>query len=383
MPPSNRYSAVDALRGLIMMFMAIDHVNAYVSRQHGSEFWNGAVTVYSSSFAFLTRLITHLCAPGFFFLMGAGIYWFATSRRDSGWTASQVTRRTAWRGFAILLTGQFLENPILFTTFFLAPPAVALSHLTLAPPNDATQPFWGFITLSGLGAVMIVCAFLLRLPPWTWFVVSAASVLATHTLLPSDGHTGPLWASVLLAPGISQHVLVMYPVIPWLAVATFGMYFGYLWKSRPALQSNVWILGLALIAVAVTVRALAGPGNLVLPRDASWIEFFNNVKYPPSLVFWTLSVGVDLVILAALMRLPAAIRSVNSPFVVYGQAPLLFYVAHFYVLAAIGFTFFRTAAPLEMTYAIWLVILVIFYPICRAYRTFKLAKPAESLWRLF
>ena len=98
---SARYHSVDALRGLIMMIMAIDHASAFIARQHASEFWSGAMSSYSSTFPFLTRWITHLCAPGFFFLMGAGIYWLAAARRDAGDTQAAVVRRTVLRGLVL------------------------------------------------------------------------------------------------------------------------------------------------------------------------------------------------------------------------------------------------------------------------------------------
>ena len=53
-----------------MVIMAVDHVGMFVSHQHSFEFWTGAVTRYTSTLAFLTRFITHLCAPAFVFLMG-------------------------------------------------------------------------------------------------------------------------------------------------------------------------------------------------------------------------------------------------------------------------------------------------------------------------
>ncbi len=366
-----------------MIIMAIDHASAFIARQHSIEFWNGAISLYSGAFPFLTRLITHLCAPGFFFLMGAGIYWFAISRRDSGWTTAQIVQRTALRGLAIFLTGQVLETPILFLQNFLKGPAISLSRITQAPPTDGTQLLWGFITLSGLGAVMMVCSLLLLLRPWMWLAVTALCVYATNSLLPASGKVGPVWETMVLAPGISHHMVVMYPLIPWLAVSALGMAFGYWWKAAPSSRKNVWLFGAALLFFGVGLRALGGWGNITLPRNAGWIEFLNNVKYPPSLVFWTIAVGVDLLLLALLMRLPEVVRSARSPLMVFGQTPLFFYLAHFYLLMIFGFVFFQTAAPLVMAYVMWIVALAVLYPVCVWYRRFKSGKPQESLWRLF
>jgi uncharacterized membrane protein len=381
---NKRYHAVDALRGLIMMLMAIDHASAFIARQHASEFWAGAMSAYSRAFPFLTRLVTHLCAPGFFFLLGAGVYWFAESRRKAGWTEPQIIRRTALRGFAILLTGQILETPVMFLQSRLKPAAVSLNRITAPPPIDGTDLYWGLITLSGLGLVMIVCALLLRLPRWTWWLTAVLCVFATNSLLPASGRPGPLWNAILLAPGLSQHVFVTYPVIPWLAGAAAGMCFGHWWSSKPDMaEKRVWLLGLAILLIGIALRLAGGWGNIRPPRDSGWIEFFNNVKYPPSLVFWTLSLGTDLLLLALLIRLPASWKSQRSPLIVFGQTPLFFYIVHFYLLMALGFAFFKEAASLQQTYLVWAVVLAALYPVCVWYRRFKMGKPPESLWRLF
>src|SRR5262245_56357184 len=120
-----------------MMIMAIDHASALIARQHASEFWAGAMSAYGSAFPFLTRWITHICAPGFFFLMGAGIYWFAATRRETG-SAGSVVGRTVLRGFTILLVGQLLETPLLFLQGFLKPAKVSLNQISAPPPNDGS-----------------------------------------------------------------------------------------------------------------------------------------------------------------------------------------------------------------------------------------------------
>ncbi|MBI3679937.1 MAG: DUF1624 domain-containing protein [Acidobacteria bacterium] len=384
MNPGARYLSVDALRGLIMMIMAIDHASAFIARQHASEFWAGAMSAYTSAFPFLTRWITHLCAPGFFFLMGAGIYWFAAVRREAGGSEAAAIRRTVGRGFAILVTGQLLESPVMFLQTLLKPARVSLNQISAPLPNDGSALYWGLITLSGLGLAMIVCGLLLRLRPWAWLLVSALCVLATNSLLPASGKPGPWWAAVLLTPGLSQHLLVIYPVIPWLAGAAAGLYFGYWWRGNPVQASRrVWIVGAILLLTGLALRAAGGWGNIRQPRDAGWIEFLNNVKYPPSLVFWTTSLGIALLLLALLIRLPEKVKSEQSPLIVFGQTPLFFYLTHFYLLTICSFVFFREAASLEGAYLVWAAVLVALYPVCAWYRRFKMTRPRESLWRLF
>jgi uncharacterized membrane protein len=382
--PSTRYLSVDALRGLIMMLMAVDHASALIARQHASEFWTGAMSAYTDAFPFLTRWITHLCAPGFFFLMGAGIYWFAAAQRQSGATDASVVQRTVVRGFVLLLVAQVFEAPVLFLQSMLKPAAVSLNRISAPLPNDGSAFYWGLLTLSGLGLVMIVCGVLLRLRPWAWLLVSALCVLATNSLLPASGKPGPWWMAVLLAPGLSQHLIVLYSVIPWLAGAAAGMYFGYWWRTNPVQAGRrVWIVGAVLLAAGLALRAAGGWGNIRLPRDAGWIEFLNNVKYPPSFVFWTISLGIDLLLLALFIRLPQKITSLRSPLVVFGQTPLFFYIAHFYLLTFCAFAFFREPASLAGAWFVWAPVLVVLYPLCAWYRNFKMAKPRESVWRLF
>lgn len=380
----SRYAAVDALRGLIMMIMAIDHASAFIARQHASEFWAGAMSSYDAAFPFLTRWITHLCAPGFFFLMGAGIYWFAASRQAAGWTAAMTRRRTVERGFALFLMGQLLETPFMFLQGALKPAAVSLNKITAPPPVDGTALYWGVITLSTLGLTMTLCGLLLRLRPWLWLATAAACVWATNSLLPASGQPGPWWQALLLTSGLSQHVFFSYSMLPWLAGAAAGLYFGYWWRNNPehAARRVVW-LGAALLLTGIALRFLGGWGNIRPPRDNGWIEFLNNVKYPPSLVFWCLSLGLDLLLLALLIKLPEVWKHERSPLIVFGQTPLFFYLAHLYLLFLCGLVFFPAAASLEFTYVVWALALVALYPVCLRYRTFKLSRPAESLWRMF
>jgi uncharacterized membrane protein len=84
---TGRLASIDLLRGLLMVVMALDHVGFMVGRFHSQEMWAGAWTRYAGAVPFLTRFVTHFCAPGFFLLMGAGLALAANTRARQGWSA--------------------------------------------------------------------------------------------------------------------------------------------------------------------------------------------------------------------------------------------------------------------------------------------------------
>ncbi|HXD90479.1 MAG TPA: hypothetical protein VNU00_05415, partial [Candidatus Binataceae bacterium] len=94
-----------------MIVMAIDHASLFIAHRHSSESWNGEITVYHSVFPFLTRFVTHLCAPGFFFLMGMGMAMFPDSRRSRGWSENKIAWYMVKRGSLLLVVNQLIENP--------------------------------------------------------------------------------------------------------------------------------------------------------------------------------------------------------------------------------------------------------------------------------
>jgi predicted nucleic acid-binding protein len=98
MSPATRLPSLDVMRGTLMVLMALDHVGLMVGRFHSQEMWAGAWSRYQSALPFLTRFVTHFCAPGFFFLMGAGVSLLAASRTVEGSTRRQVERRVIVRG---------------------------------------------------------------------------------------------------------------------------------------------------------------------------------------------------------------------------------------------------------------------------------------------
>ena len=113
----------------------------------------------------------------------------------------------------------------------------------------------------------------------------------------------------------------------------------------------------ALVA-AIVMRAAGGFGNLRVPRDSSWIEFLNLIKYPPSLVFALFMVGGNLLALAAIERARLWTTGLGRVLEVFGQAPLAFYIAHLWLFASIGIIGFRQGTSYGVVYAVWLAGLV-------------------------
>jgi uncharacterized membrane protein len=205
--------------------MALDHANHFVAQQHSpGEYWGGPFPVPPDSLAFLTRFVTHLCAAGFFFLMGAGMVLFAESRCKEGWR---------WAAFA----GHFLLRGVLL---------IALQFLVVNRAWELSPGGWELQIYAGvlfaLGSAMILGIPLLRLKPTVLLALSIALALATELLTPEPG----LWnqgfsvpARLLHLPGGDLQVWVNYPILPWFGLVTFGMVFGHcLWLIRAGLSNG-------------------------------------------------------------------------------------------------------------------------------------------------
>jgi uncharacterized membrane protein len=382
MTPTSRIASLDAFRGLIIVFMALDHARGYVAKNHPAEFWGSALPDYQGDWlAFLTRLVTHVCAPGFMFLMGAGAALFAGARARDGWGPIRVTGHLGLRGLVLIALGQLFENTA--STFgFIGVTRIETYGLRMPGAPGAVTVSLG--VLYGLGAALALAAPLMRLPSAALILLSGLCVLATHVMTPPASQIGdpihPL-TGLLVVPGTASPLRAIYPAIPWLGPTLLGVAFGRaLERDRVRAFKRLALAGGVGLAAFVALRVSGGFGSFQ-PPEPGWIGFLNVTKYPPSLTFLLLTLGAGFVILSAIEWSGSAESRWLAPLRVYGSVPLFFFVTHLWLYAAMG-RFFPAGTTIPRMYPFWLLGLVLLYLPCRWYGDFKRRRPSGSLWRL-
>jgi uncharacterized membrane protein len=372
-----RLTSIDILRGLVIVIMALDHVRDHF--HHGSvqdpmEDPNIGLALY------VTRWVTHFCAPVFVCLAGvsAGLM---TARRNPASLGGFLLRRGVW---------------IVFVEWF-----VIATALTLAPfgiPQLGGRVLVLLQTLWAIGGSMIVLAGAQFLGRRACLALGVA-IVAGHNLLdpvwpmvPNPIEPGaPLWIglhvpmSFVVGPFFAY---VAYPLLPWIGVMLLGFGASGLFQLEPAVRTSRLVRGGATaVAVFLLLRAsdVYGDPNRWTVHAAGMVstglDFMNVSKYPPSLLFLLATLGPAALFCACADRLPRAPRDV---LVTYGRAPFAFYVAHFYLIHALavgvgvlqGFQasqmttimlFFPEGygVSLPVVYVIWIAVVASLYPLCR------------------
>jgi uncharacterized membrane protein len=360
--PSQRIASVDWMRGVVMILMVIDHVSMAFDAHHltlDSAMTRGAATAALPAGEFLTRWITHLCAPTFVFLAGASLAISVERRVERGVDAREIDRSMLIRGALIAL---------------LDPTLVSLG-----------SGRWTFQVLFAIGVCMMLMAPLRRLPTWL------LSTLALGWIVLGEIPTGWVWAppgssSIPAALAVATYgapdLVIKYPVIPWLSVMALGWVFGRhlvryaSGRAKVSGKAVLWTCGVAGLAVFFAVRYFSGYGNMFLLRtDDSWQRWLQVSKYPPSLSYMALELGLLCLGLALLRTIELRTRvRPNGVLLVYGETAMFFYIVHRLVLE-VPATYFglRGAGDLATTYIVAPILLAALYPACLWYRGFKAA----------
>jgi uncharacterized membrane protein len=369
-----RIEAVDVVRGVIMIIMALDHTRDFF----GIPGQNPTDLTKASAALFLTRWITHFCAPVFFLLTGTGAY-LSLRRKSTGELSLFLFTRGLWLIFLELVVIRC------FAYQFNVDYRVTM-----------------LLVIWTLGWSMIALSALLHLPV---IAVTAfgALLIAGHNLLDSVKWTSPLW-SILHSPGFvvntpSHVVFAGYPLIPWIGVTAVGYGLGqvYAWDAERR-RAFLFRLGLALTLAFLVVRAINvyGDPSRWIPLTTTVftaLSFLNVTKYPPSLLFLLMTLGPALIFLWAVDR---GTSRLLGPALVIGKVPLFYYVLHFFLIhllavitcyARYGSAHWMFESPdlghypfsappgwgysLPVVYLVWALVVIAMYPLCRWFAGIK------------
>lgn len=362
--PPGRLPALDWMRGLVMILMTIDHASGALNA--GRLITDGAL-MYKPGAAlpadqFLTRWMTHLCAPSFVFLAGAAL-------------ALSVEKQLAAGGDARKIDGFILRRGLLIASLDL----VWMSWAFLKPGLFLLQVLYAI----GMG---LVCMIALRRLPTRWLLgvglglVAGSEALAGLVVRASGGKPG-LLAGLLLTGGRFEWGFVAYPLVPWLAMMVLGWSFGRWLRGGPERPERLLAVGGAgALAVFGIVRGLNAYGNWALHREGgSVVQWLHVSKYPPSISYTALELGIGALCLAALFvvqRRPGGAPVWTAPLLVLGQTALFFYVLHVHLLKlAATLLGLDHRGGLRETYLGALGAIVVLYPLCVLYRRYKQAHP--------
>jgi uncharacterized membrane protein len=375
-PEKNRISSLDFLKGIVMVLMALDHTRDYF---HADSFVFDPTDIEKSNLAmFFTRWVTHFCAPAFSMLAGVSAFIMG-QKKTKAELSSFLLKRGLWLvfiEFTVVNFGWFFD--IHFATI-------------------------GLITIWSLGISMVVLSALVYLPIQVILAFSVILIFG-HNFLDNIHFEGNIFWAILhefyfydFKNGYT--FFVGYPLIPWIAVMSLGYCIGNLYEKnfdsnkRRLILNYIGISAIVLFFVLRITNIYGNPENWkvfdTLPKTI--MSFFNVDKYPPSLSYLLITLGLPFLFLANAEKLKGKIVDFFSTF---GRVPFFFYILHIYVIhfAAIfaaGFTGFGWQTmfldgwvssqdglkgygfSLSIVYLIWILIVFATYPLCKKFDVYK------------
>ncbi len=374
---SSRLSSIDALRGLVMIIMALDHTRDFFS----SAQFDPTDLSRTTPLLFFTRWITHFCAPVFVLLAGAGAYLsVASGGKDVRELPAFLLKRGLWLmfleiavvsplGWSFSLGFGFTRLQVIWV---IGASMVFLAGLVFAFPPPA---------IAAIGLLMILGHNLFDGPHAAWLGSFADTWKIFHNIS-------------IFQPFPHKVVASLYPFIPWSGVMALGYGAGSLARIEPQRRKRVFLgIGLSLLALFGVLRTgnLYGdpkPWSLQGDWARSVMSFVNCTKYPPSLLYLLMTIGAAMCFLAFADRLPEAVQ---KPLTTFGRVPLFYYLLHLPLLhgLAVIFSLVRygaadwlyqdsfglkgSAHPLPagygydlwVVYLVWATAVLMLYPLCR------------------
>lgn len=376
-----RIASIDIVRGLVMVIMALDHARDFY---HADAFVFDPTDLEKTTPAlFLTRFITHFCAPTFVLLAGVAIR--ISQQKKS---KAEISRFLFTRGLWLIL----LEITVVrFSMFF-----------QLYYDVTIFQVIWA------IGFSMVLLAAIIHLP-FTGILALGTVITFGHDILHAinlqPGHPlAILWTFIHQSGFIEifpdRFAMVPYPFLPWLGIMLLGYCMGEWYRKdfdaahrkKNLLRTGIFALLLFLVLRYFNVYGDPAPWSEQKNAVYTLLSFINVTKYPVSLQYTLITLGPVLIILSWLEKTKAPVL---HPFAVVGRVPLFYYILHFYLLhagalilylvstgksfSAIDFHFnagfgglpIGYGYALPWTYVAWISVVIILYPVCRWYNQYK------------
>ena len=373
-----RINSIDITRGFVMVIMALDHVRDFMHITSLSQDPTNLQT--ASAGLFLTRLITHLCAPTFVFLSGVSAYISFKKNQNIQESRTFLLKRGIW---LVILEFSVINFALWFDIHF---------HLLILE------------VISAIGAGFIVLSFLLKVPVRI-IGITGLIIIFGHNLLQGISFVGnPVLKfiySVLFSPNLISvtsgfSFVIGYPLVPWLGILLAGFACGKLFElpaeKRKKILLKTGVAALSLFCLLRFANIYGDPSRWSTQKNNlfTFLSFINITKYPPSLLFDLLTLGIMFLILSVSEGIKNRFTEVLT---VYGKVPLFYFIVHLYLIHVIMFVMlclqgfglkdlhfgiFANGRPttgsgvgLPVIYLIWISVVISLYPLCKWYGNYK------------
>ena len=370
-----------------MIIMALDHTRDLI---HADPLGQSPTDLSTTTPAlFFTRWITHLCAPTFVFLSGTSA--FLSLQNHSNFDESRKFLFT--RGLWLVFVNFTINN---FAIFFDIHFSIFFSQV---------------IAVIGFGFIGL--ALLLKFSPRTLLIIGLIIIFG-HDLFQgiSFQNNQPLNIIWTLFMGSNffqitpaHALLISYPIIPWLGIMLVGFSFGSLYnlpsEKRKKLFLQIGFGALVLFALIRTFNLYGDKSHWSFQKNGlySFFSFINTTKYPPSLLFTLMVLGISILLLSLFDNVQNKITDIVS---VYGKVPLFYWLLHWFIIhfVAIGifyaqgfhwsdfkFEGFGEGHPkdgagglsLSGVYVAWIGVVLFMYPVSRWYGNYKM-QHKDKIW---
>ncbi|NOT33990.1 MAG: DUF1624 domain-containing protein [Candidatus Eisenbacteria bacterium] len=358
-----RLIALDAIRGIAIVLMTVDHAAALARFNVLAERYSGRFEPMAPFPWWVLGLVTNFAAPLFWFASGVSLGLFERGMRGRADAGLSLTKIILVRAGLLLLLDAFVISP-------------------LWAPLLRLKVFYTFDMLSSLGLSLALLAGLRFLPRRALGVLGLVLIVGFEALraaLPAGlREAGGFWLAVWLDHVGGSHPVVSFPVLGWLGLLLLGYAFAVA-ALRPTWRSPgrwVWIGGLLLTSWAV-LRWSRGYGNLDVPiPETGFVEFLTMTKGPPSLTFLLFNLGLAALAYAGVLlwetrgggRIWSALGDL-------GRAALFVYLVHLVLYKVIAWGTHRAIHDYEVIRFVitWTIGITVLVPLARWYRKLKMS----------